>query len=65
MHGRGTYKWPDGRKFEGNYENDRKEGHGVYTWPDGRVYDGQWHAGKQHGEGVYTKLIIEYKYQAY
>ena len=58
MNGRGTYKWPDGRKYEGEYSDDRKEGYGVYTWPDGRVYDGQWHAGKQHGEGKYTTVFI-------
>lgn len=24
--------WPDGRKYEGAYENDRKHGYGVLEW---------------------------------
>jgi len=40
MHGVGKYVWPDGRSYDGNYENDKKHGHGVYTWSDGRQYSG-------------------------
>jgi len=46
MNGKGEFKWPDGRKYIGNYENDKKEGHGVFYWPDGRKYDGYWKNGK-------------------
>ncbi len=53
MHGKGIYSWPDGRSYNGEYENDRKSGFGVYTWADGRQYSGAWSAGKQHGEGIY------------
>ena len=53
MHGQGVYKWPDGRIYEGNYMDDKKEGFGVYTYPDGRCYKGLWHNGKQHGEGIF------------
>ena len=53
MHGHGLYKWPDGRMYEGNYFNDKKEGYGVYTYPDGRCYKGNWSNGKQHGEGIF------------
>ena len=42
MHGKGTYSWPDGRSYVGEYVNDLKEGNGVYTWIDGRKYDGNW-----------------------
>ena len=45
-HGQGTYSWPDGRKYEGAYENDKKHGFGVYTWQDGRKYEGYWLNGK-------------------
>mmetsp|Transcript_1127 Transcript_1127/g.1136 ORF Transcript_1127/g.1136 Transcript_1127/m.1136 type:complete len:89 (-) Transcript_1127:31-297(-) len=54
MHGFGTFLWSDGRKYEGDYENDIKHGHGVFTWPDGKVYDGEWKNGKQEGEGKLT-----------
>ena len=40
------FEWPDGRKYEGNYVDDKKEGHGTFHWPDGRKYDGQWENGK-------------------
>ncbi len=32
MHGKGIYTWKDGRRYEGEYLNDRKHGFGVYTW---------------------------------
>ena len=53
MHNRGVYFWKDGRKYEGEYKNDKKEGFGKYYWTDGRRYEGQWRNGKQHGKGMY------------
>jgi len=38
--------WADGRKYEGEYVNDKKHGYGIYTYPDGRSYKGQWASGK-------------------
>ena len=46
MHGKGTYTWSDGRKYKGDYVNDKKEGLGTYTWADGRKYQGLWLNGK-------------------
>lgn len=58
MHGKGVFKWSDGRRYEGNYVDDKKEGHGVFEWyffnlltiylnrPDGRKYIGNWVNGK-------------------
>lgn len=40
MHGTGIYNWPDGRRYEGDYINDKKHGFGTYTYPDGRCYKG-------------------------
>ena len=54
MEGTGTFQWPDGRKFEGQFVKDKKQGPGVFTWSDGRKYDGEWKDGKQHGAGLYT-----------
>ena len=53
MHGKGTFTWPDNRKYEGEFVNDLREGFGVYEWPDGRVYRGSWKQGKMDGEGTY------------
>jgi len=54
MHGIGVFTWEDGRKYDGEYSDDKKHGHGRFTWPDGRVYDGQWSEGRQNGVGIYT-----------
>jgi hypothetical protein len=43
--------WPDGRKYEGEYHEDKKNGMGTFTWADGKRYVGNWKKGKQHGRG--------------
>lgn len=40
MHGKGIFRWPDGRVYEGDYVDDKKEGFGKVIWPDGRIYEG-------------------------
>ena len=65
MHGRGTYTWADGRKYEGEYLDDKKDGYGVYTWADGRKYQGYWANGKQHGKGKYISLDGSVKWGAW
>ncbi len=45
MHGKGMYTWPDGRKYIGDFANDKKEGHGIFKWADGRVFNGLWKNG--------------------
>lgn len=52
MHGLGTYEWPDGKKYVGDYHMDKKQGYGEYKFSDGRIYKGQWKDGLQEGEGV-------------
>jgi hypothetical protein len=32
MNGKGLYKWPDGRQYEGEYKDDKKEGYGEFQW---------------------------------
>lgn len=53
MEGMGVFSWKDGRRYEGEYRNDRKEGYGEFQWPDGRMYKGSWKSGKQDGEGLF------------
>ena len=40
MHGKGVFKWPDGRVYVGEWLDNNMHGHGVYTWKDGRKYFG-------------------------
>lgn len=44
----------DGKKlmcYEGNYQNNKRNGQGIAKWKSGRTYEGNWKDGKQHGEG--------------
>ena len=45
--------WKDGKRYEGDFVNDKREGEGTFIWADGRRYIGGWRAGKQDGEGTY------------
>ena len=40
MHGKGIFTWLDGRRYEGEYIEDKKSGFGIFLWPDGRKYEG-------------------------
>ena len=51
MDGKGVFTWPDGRRYEGEYKDDKKEGYGIFEWTNGKKYRGYWHNGKQNGEG--------------
>lgn len=42
MHGKGIFKWPDGRVYTGDYFEDKKHGFGIVKWPNGKVYEGHW-----------------------
>ena len=63
-HGMGTMTYPDGGKYNGSWENDKKSGAGRYefgkdmsifngTWKEGQITSGSWEfqgAGKYDGE---------------
>jgi len=49
MHGKGTLLWPDGRKYEGEFVNDKRTGKAIFHWGDGRMYEGDFLDGKLHG----------------
>lgn len=51
MHGRGTWKLPDGTKYEGQLSNGQMHGQGKLTTPDGSYYVGGFLNGKMHGHG--------------
>jgi len=52
MEGRGTELWSDGRKYDGDLKNGKKDGEGTFEWPNGNKYIGSWKQGKQHGIGI-------------
>lgn len=53
MHGKGIYKWADGRRYEGEYFCNNKHGYGVFSWPNGTRYEGTFLNGKRHGKARY------------
>jgi len=40
------FRWSDGKIYDGNYVDDKKEGWGVFIWPDGKKFEGYWKEGK-------------------
>jgi len=50
----GTYTWPDGAQYVGEYKDGKNHGQGTYTYPDGEKYVGEYKDGKKHGQGTYT-----------
>lgn len=32
MHGNGIFTWEDGKRYEGEYMDDKKHGFGVFEW---------------------------------
>jgi hypothetical protein len=51
--GQGTYVWPSGSKYAGQFQNGLREGTGTYTWPSGSQYIGEYKSGLRHGRGAY------------
>ena len=40
MQGEGEYWWKDGRKYVGEYYQNRKHGAGIYVYSDGSMFEG-------------------------
>lgn len=50
----GTYIFPNGNKYEGEWVDDVKEGYGVLVYVNGERYEGYWKHDKAHGKGTLT-----------
>tara|TARA_X000000368_G_C22605966_1_gene525822 strand:- start:153 stop:551 length:399 start_codon:yes stop_codon:yes gene_type:complete len=50
----GTYAWRDGRKYVGEYKDNKRHGQGTYTYANGDKYVGNYQDGKKHGQGTFT-----------
>ena len=54
MSGHGVWKRSEGKhsdKYEGEFENNKKEGYGIYSWEAGHMYKGKYHNNLRHGYG--------------
>ena len=52
--GTGTYVWPGGSKYVGQFKNSLRNGTGTYTWPSGSQYIGEYKDGLRNGKGAYN-----------
>ena len=62
----GTYTFPDGEKYVGEWKDDKYHGQGTFTSPDGTKYVGEYRDGNMHRQGTYTfpdgeKYVGEWK----
>ena len=53
--GLGTYAYPDGRIYVGEFKEGSFHGQGIYSWPNGRVYVGEFKNDKRNGEETLTR----------
>jgi len=50
MSGQGIYYWSTGDIFEGNFEDDRRNGEGLLTLVTGEIVQANWKMGKMVAE---------------
>merc|ERR1711957_423419 len=53
IEGQGIYTWSDGRRFEGEWYDNKMHGVGRFTWADGRIYEGEYIDDKKEGQGTF------------
>jgi hypothetical protein len=50
----GKFTFADGGVYEGNWQDDKRNGMGKFTFADGGVYEGNWQDDKRNGMGKFT-----------
>ena len=53
--GQGTYIYPNGEKYEGDWKNGKYHGQGTYTSKDGEKFVGEWKDDKEWNGNEYNK----------
>jgi hypothetical protein len=54
QNGIGTFIWPDGSSYSGEWRNGQQFGRGVFVGASGQRYEGSWAYGLPDGQGIYT-----------
>ena len=56
MEGMCVLTWTFGRRYEGYFKNDMRNGYGKEIFETGKIYDGEWKDNKKNGYGkIYFK----------
>ncbi len=55
QNGEGTFAYPDGSKYEGQFLGAKPDGKGTFSFANGEKYVGQFHEGYAHGQGAIFK----------
>ena len=45
--GHGEYSYANGKKYNGNWEDNKKHGEGIWTFKDGKKQRGIWNLGER------------------
>jgi len=53
--GQGTYTYPNGEKYVGEWKDGEQNGQGTETYPDGSKYIGEWRNGDMWNGTEYDK----------
>jgi len=56
VNGRGTMKYSDGSRYEGNWKNGVFNGQGTLTLTDHWKYEGEWKDGERDGRGTMIEI---------
>ncbi|AGO84852.1 Morn repeat domain containing protein [Pandoravirus salinus] len=48
----GIYMWPDGSRYDGEFERGKSHGYGTVVHASGTIYEGEWRDDKEHGHGT-------------
>jgi len=51
INGTGTYIYPSGGKYTGEWKDDKRHGQGTHNYSNGDKYVGEWKDDKHHGQG--------------
>jgi len=53
--GKGTYTWPNGDKYIGNWKDDKADGKGTIIWANDDKYVGEFKDNDRTGQGTFTR----------
>ncbi|RTG81094.1 uncharacterized protein DC041_0011655 [Schistosoma bovis] len=49
-------RFKNGARYDGTYEDNKRQGQGTFYYPDGSTYEGNWSEGLRYGQGKYTYI---------